>query len=133
MTSELKKKPEKIRKNRPGAGRPIKTLDEQTVLHLASLGCNCAIIAGCFGVDETTVENKYSGIIKNGRFHLKKNLLAVLYDKAVNKGDTTCLIWLSKQYLGFKEPKQEIEQKAEGNFTIYIMDYASNSKKCQQT
>jgi hypothetical protein len=52
MTSELKKKSEKVRKNRPGAGRSPKTLDKQTVLHLASLGCNCAIIAGCFGVDD---------------------------------------------------------------------------------
>lgn len=131
MTAKLENKLK--RKNKPGAGRPPKPIEKDLVIKLASRGCNADIIADCVGIDVRTIERKYAGIIKEGRGKLKNNLLAALYDKAVNKGDTTCLIWLSKQYLGFKEPKQEVEQTNTTPYTVQIIDYAANPKKCKQT
>jgi hypothetical protein len=115
------------RKNKPGAGPPYKDVDKELIRKLAVAGCNAQTIANCVGVHVRTIERNYAGLIKKARAEISERVLVKLVSKAVDDGDTTCLIWLSKQYLGFREPKYEIDQTAKGSFNITMVDYAAAS------
>ena len=91
------------------AGRPKKEIDYNLVADLASIQCTQQEIANILDISVRTLQKdeQFLRIYKKGMEFGKKSLRREMYKKAMN-GNVTMLIWLSKQYLGMREPKQEI-------------------------
>ncbi len=51
----------------------------------------------------TELANRYK---EDTKFRLKQSM----FDKAINDGNVTMQIWLSKQYLGYKEPRDKASE-----------------------
>jgi hypothetical protein len=94
-TSPKKKATARIRKNKPGAGRPHVSVDEATVARLAFAGCKNSEIAFVVGCDDQTLKNNYSRILDKKRAERKAAIRAKQTERAL-AGDTTLLIWLGK-------------------------------------
>lgn len=92
------------------AGRPKKTIDYDIVSELASIQCTIDEIASVLKTTRQTLhkDDQFLYIYKEGMEQGKKSLRRMQWD-AAKKGNTTMLIWLGKQYLSQKEPKQEFD------------------------
>ena len=92
------------------AGRPKKVIDYDIVAELASIQCTIDEIASVLKISRQTLhkDDQFLYIYKQGIEDGKKSLRRMQWD-AARKGNTTMLVWLGKQYLGQKEPKQEID------------------------
>lgn len=96
-------------------GRPTKKIDKEQFEKLCVMQCTLNEIAGWFNCSEDTIENwckkeygeLFSDVLKSksvkGKISLRRSQF-----QAAEAGNTTMLIWLGKQYLGQKEPKQEV-------------------------
>lgn len=104
------------------SGRPKKILDEEKLEKLASIQCTNTEIAAVMkcSVKVLTDREEYSQIIKDAREAGKKSLRRALWESATKKHNTAILIWLSKQYLGMKEPDPEIKEYTKSAFEKYI-------------
>ncbi len=83
-------------------GRPKLKLDEQYIYELAKLQClphEIAILCGCH---INTLERNYGGVILKGQEDSKKDLRKAMIRSAMS-GNVIMQIWLSKNWLGFKE------------------------------
>ena len=89
-------------------GRPKIEIDEEQIKTLASLGCTYAEIGSVVGCSAKTIQRNYVHLIKEGHDRLKVSLRRWQY-QAAEKGNTTLLIWLGKQYL---------DQRDEGHTTV---------------
>jgi len=87
------KKPDKI------SGSNKYAINAEQVEMLASRFWTNVEIAAFFGVDEGTIRKGYSEILIKGR-QIGKGKLRDLQWRAAEKGNTSLLIWLGKQYLG---------------------------------
>jgi len=92
------------------AGRPKKTIDYDIVSELASIQCTIDEIASVLKISRQTLhkDDQFLYIYKEGIEQGKKSLRRMQWD-AAKKGNTTMLVWLGKQYLSQKEPKQEFD------------------------
>lgn len=86
------------RKNKPGAGRPRLSLDEERIGQMAFDGCKNSEIAHCLGCDDETLKNNYSPILDKKRAERKAALRAKQTERAL-KGDIPMLIFLGKNEL----------------------------------
>jgi len=93
----------------PG-GRPKIQLDYPLIEKLATIQCTQEEIATITGVDVRTLQRdaEFCRIHKKG-IEQGKSSLRRLQWKAAETGNTSMLIWLGKQYLQQREPKQEID------------------------
>lgn len=91
------------RKNKPGAGRPFKKLDEKKLWELGIVQCTNEEIAACMGVSADTIERNYAGLLQNARKAGLSSLRSAQWKKAVVDGNPTMLIWCGKFFLGQKE------------------------------
>ena len=91
-------------------GRPKKTIDYELVEKLAHIQCTQDEVANILNITRATLAKDevfiqtYKKGLENGKTSLRR-----FQWKAAEKGNTTMLIWLGKQYLGQKEPKQEFD------------------------
>lgn len=91
-------------------GRPRKEIDWEDFDKLCGIQCTQEEIAAWFGVSVDTIERAVKRKFKKGFaefFKQKKqkgkiSLRRVMYQKAQD-GNTTMLIWLSKNYLGMTD------------------------------
>lgn len=96
-----------------GAGRPKAEIDWRKVDNLLKAQCEATGIASMLGITVETLyrrcesDNKVSFAIycQQKRAEGKELLRTKMFEGAMN-GNVTMQIWLSKQYLGFKEPKE---------------------------
>ena len=96
-------------------GRPKIEIDKEEFEKLCSLQCTLTEIAGWFKCSEDTIENwckktynqRFSDVHKKYSFKGKISVRRAQF-QAAEAGNVTMLIWLGKQYLGQKEPKQEL-------------------------
>uniref|UniRef100_A0A6H1ZPB8 Uncharacterized protein n=1 Tax=viral metagenome TaxID=1070528 RepID=A0A6H1ZPB8_9ZZZZ len=90
------------------AGRPKKILDYKIINDLASIFCTQEEIAHILGVAVDTLQRDkdFSGIYKKGLETAKSSLRRAQYKKAIDDGNPAMQIWLGKQYLGQREPKE---------------------------
>ena len=104
------------------SGRPKLQLDEEQLQQLASIQCTNTEIAAVMkcSVKVLTGREEYYQIIKDAREVGKKSLRRALWDSALKKQSTPILIWLSKQYLGMREPDQEMKEFAKSAFEMYL-------------
>lgn len=92
------------------AGRPKIQLDYPLIEKLATIQCTQEEIATILGVNISTLkrDDEFCTIYKKGMEQGKSSLRRLQW-KAAETGNTTMLIWLGKQYLQQREPKQELE------------------------
>ncbi len=89
-------------------GRPPKVIDYALVERLASIQCTQEEIANILEVSTKTLQRDeefcliYKKGLDNGRMSLRRYQW-----EAAKKGNTTMLVWLGKQYLGQREPRDD--------------------------
>ena len=85
-------------------GRPKIEIDSDQVRKLAAMQCTNVEIAAFFDCDEGTIRKRFSDILSKGREGGKISLRRMQWQSA-EKGNTSMLIWLGKQYLGQSDKK----------------------------
>ena len=88
------------------AGRPKIEVDLEILKNLASIGCPDYEIASVMNISARTLKRNYAEIVDQFREKGKASLRKKMWDKAVKKDNTNMQIWLSKNYLGFKDRTQ---------------------------
>ena len=93
-------------------GRPKKKLPYslQDIEKLATMQCTRLEIANFCGCSESTLKRNFDLPIKKGWDKGKRSLRRAMFYKAM-RGNTTMLIWLSKNYLGMKDKMETSEEK----------------------
>ena len=87
-------------------GRPKIIIDVEILKNLASIGCPDYEIASVLGVSARTLKRNYADLIDQSKEKGKASLRKKMWDKAIKKDNTNMQIWLSKNYLGFKDRTQ---------------------------
>lgn len=102
MVSEIQLKKRQELAQKSIASRKTVKVDESYIYELATLQClphEIAILCGCH-VD--TISRKYSAALSKGYEDGKKSLRKAMIRSALS-GNVIMQIWLSKNWLGFKE------------------------------
>ena len=85
---------------------PMKALDEELIHKLASIFCTLEEIAYICGCSHDTLQRRYNHILEAGRANAKMSIRRKQMEVAL-AGNAGMLIWLGKQYLKQKEPKED--------------------------
>jgi hypothetical protein len=83
-------------KTKSRAGRPLKEIDIETVIKLARLHVTTNDIARWFGVDKNTISARFAHEIEQARAETRARLRRKMLQEAMETGNVTMLIWLSK-------------------------------------
>jgi len=75
---------------------------------MAQLGCTDKEQATILGISEENLRNNFRTELSEGRSDLRRSLRRAQLESAIKDKNTTMLIWLGKNYLGQKEPKQDV-------------------------
>lgn len=112
------------------AGRPLLKLDEKQIIELARIHCTMIEIAAVMGCSVRTLERNYADIIKTAKESGKTSLRRYMW-KACEKGNTTMMIWLSKNLLGMHEPQviEVIREEAKSPFNAWYDEQAKGKAK----
>lgn len=99
------------------AGRPRKKIQapEKQVEVLAGLNCSWDEIAAVLGISEKTARVHYHQAYKRGLHTGRASLKRRMWEKAVNDKNTTMMIWLSKNMLGYTD-RVETQHSGEIDF-----------------
>jgi hypothetical protein len=118
----------KTTKKKPN-GRPKKIIDYDLVESLAEIQCTQAEIAATLKVSVKTLQRneKFCRIYKQGMDNGKMSLRRMQW-RAANKGNTTMLVWLGKQYLSQRD-RIEQENKGDSEFITALNNFASAVKQ----
>lgn len=100
-----------------GAGRPLKQIDENMVYELARTMLPVTSIANILNCSVDTLEDRFSGLLQQGRENRRRSLVEGMWDKALTEKDTKMMIWLSKQHLGYKDIQPE--EATHISFNVY--------------
>jgi hypothetical protein len=100
-------------------GRPRLQLDEQKIEELIAEANTVEYTADVMGCSAETLSNNYLGAIQRGRNKRNGKLQKVMYKMAL-QGDRSLMIWLSKQWLGYREPVTQIDQKTTGSMEVTV-------------
>ena len=84
-------------------GRPRLQIDLKILANLAQIGCPDYEIARILGISARTLQRNFADFIDENREKGKASLRKKMWDKALKKDNTHMQIWLSKNYLGFKD------------------------------
>jgi hypothetical protein len=82
--------------------KPRKEIDRDVVIKLARLHCSQQDIARWFDVDKNTIAKRFGEDIELAKCETRAKLRRKMLEEAMN-GNTTMLIWLSKNMLGFSD------------------------------
>lgn len=108
-------------------GRPKKKLSAITIGQMALEGAKNSEIGAILGVDDETISNNFSHLLTKKRAERRTNLRRKQYTLALS-GNIQMLIWLGKQELDQKEPKQEYEHSGDVRLII-SKDFLPEKKK----
>ena len=97
-------------------GRPLKQIDEELVYDLASIHCTMKEIAAICDCSVQTLENRFLDLIQKGREEGKASLRRRQY--ALAEKNPAMAIWLGKQLLGQREPKDVDENEESTELTF---------------
>jgi hypothetical protein len=96
--------------------RPQLKINAEDVEKLAAIGCTLREIAAFCNCSEDTIERRYAEPMNKGREKGKTRLRRSMW-QAVDRGNITMMIWLSKQILGMREKiEQTIEESSDEDF-----------------
>lgn len=102
-TNGLPKKPRKDGTPKL-SGKPPKILDATQIENMAALMCTMSEMAAHFDVSVDTLERNYADVIKRGQERGKESLRRMQWKSAMS-GNVTMQIWLGKQMLKQREPR----------------------------
>lgn len=99
--------------------RPKKVIDREQVIRLSRIGCTYPEMAAVLECSEATLMRRFASAVKEGKKHLKASLRRWQYAAAAN-GNVAMQIWLGKQFLDQREPKQESLIDQSSHVTVVI-------------
>ena len=116
---------EKVKKK---VGRPKKELKHslKDLEKLATMQCTREEIAAFVECSISTLKRNFDPPIKKGWDKGKRSLRRAMFDKAM-RGNTTMLIWLSKNYLGMKDKVETSEEKEPLPWSYEIEENGTNN------
>lgn len=89
--------------------RPKKNIDPDQVRRLAMINCTMVEIASVVQCSVDTIERRFADVVKEGWSQGRSSLKRMMWESA-QKGNTSMLIFLSKQMLGYSD---KVEQKVD--------------------
>lgn len=119
-------------------GRPEIEILKDDFEKLCAMQCTLVEIAGFFNCSEDTIENWCKKTYKGQTFsevYKKKSAKGKIsirrqQFRTAEAGNVSMLIWLGKQYLGQKEPKQELALSSDSDdSTIEMENYFDKRKQ----
>ena len=120
-------------------GRPEIQIQKEDFEKLCKMQCTLVEIAGFFDCSEDTIERwckkNYKGrtfadVYKKKSASGKISLRRKQFQTAIDEGNVPMLIWLGKQYLDQKEPKQELAVSNVDDDSVREMEaYFENCKR----
>jgi hypothetical protein len=100
-------------------GRKKKNIDPAQVFRLAHIHCTVNEIASVLGCAVSVIYERFPEQLRRGHEEGQMSLKRKMHEKAfAGVGDTTMLIWLSKQRLGYKE--KQPEEATQLHFNVYV-------------
>lgn len=103
---------------RQNGGRPLKDIDPDK-LYIAAQGMlPVEGLARLFDCAPSVLYDRFSEVLQKAREARKQTLSLAMWEKALLGKDTTMMIWLSKQHLGYKERQPEEAQIV--NFNVVV-------------
>jgi len=96
--------------------RPKLPIDEEQVKKLAMIQCTNAEMAAVLKCSPDTLERRFAAIIKEGREIGRSSLKREMYKRAM-QGNTTMLVWLSKNQLGYSD-RAEINSNVDVSISV---------------
>lgn len=120
-------------------GRPEVKIGKDDFEKLCAMQCTLVEIAGFFDCSEDTIERwcaktykgqTFADVFKKksakGKISVRRKQFQV-----ADSGNAAMLIWLGKQYLDQKEPKQEVELSSENDESVLEMEAYFRKKKAE--
>ena len=108
---KIDKSKAKTQKKQNPLGRPRLKIDINILANLAQIGCPDYEIAKILNISPRTLSRNYAEFIDENREKGKASLRKKMWDKALKKDNTMMQIWLSKNYLGFKDKIETTDVK----------------------
>ena len=102
----------------PALGRPRCKIDPMQVYEMARIHCTWEEMAAALLVSPDTLEKHFTGIVNLARNEGKKSLRRSMFGQ-VEKGNTSIMIWLSKNHLGMKDA-EPTQQQTQINFNVNV-------------
>ncbi len=100
-------------------GRPKVQITAQQVYDLAKIHCTANEISASLNCATSVIYDHFSESLRRGHEDGQMSLKRKMHEKAfAGNGDTTMLIWLSKQRLGYKD--KQPEEQTQINFNVFI-------------
>lgn len=93
--------------------RPKKPIDPEQVRKLALINCSYSEIALIVGCEESILHKRFSSVIEEGRAHGKSSLKRKMWQVAMDQGNVSMLIFLSKQMLGYADKVEQVGEFSE--------------------
>jgi hypothetical protein len=115
-----------MKKRKPG--RPSISINSDLVGQMAFDGAKNSEIAAVLGIDDQTINNRFSLILTKKRSERRAALRKKQTTMALH-GNIPMLIWLGKQELDQREPKQDIDFEGALPLRISIVPVKSNGPK----
>ncbi len=100
--------------------------NRETVKKLSQLGCTYKEIGDFLEVSSKSIERHFKQEVEWGRSNLRQSLRKAQIECAIREKNSTMLIWLGKNYLEQREPRQNIEHS--GSIKIEKVMFGSNDK-----
>ena len=120
-------------------GRPEIQIQKEDFEKLCKMQCTLVEIAGFFDCSEDTIErwceknyrgSTFADVYKKKSASGKISLRRKQFQTAIDEGNVSMLIWLGKQYLDQKEPKQELAVSNVDDDSVREMEaYFENCKR----
>lgn len=99
---------QQVEANKPGPKR--KPVDKEIIFKLAAIHCTNKEIASIVGIHIDSLQRFYKDIIQAGKESGKGRLRRKMWEQALS-GNTTMMIWLSKNHLGMTDNVLVSEEK----------------------
>lgn len=100
-------------------GRHKLAVDGDSVYRLGLIHCTIPEIAAVLNCSEATIKGRFLADLHRGHEEGQMSIKRKMHEKAfAGAGDTSMLIWLSKQRLGYKD--RQPEEATQVNFNVYI-------------
>ena len=98
-------------------GQPPLAIDPQQVFRLAQTMCTAETIAAVLDCHVDTLYARFSDVMLRGREERKTKLAETMWSKAIDGKDTSMMIWLSKQHLGYRD--KQPDEAVHISFNVY--------------
>lgn len=105
--------------------RPPLDINPEQVKKLATINCTMEEIALVVGCSVDTLERRFADVIKEGRAHGRSSLRRYMWE-AVQKGNITMMIFMSKNLLGYAD-RTVSETSTENEQSKLVIDFGGNS------